>query len=161
MFSEEVIMPVVTIKLTIGSFSTEVTGPPKYAEKKVDDFINRFLTSAKTAAAEPKPTTSPSKVGGKALSPAEFVKKISPRNKWDTALLLAYFLENTKKVASFTSAELTTLGREIKRPFTNPSDTVAKLTSRGLMMSAGEKDGKRAYALTASGEQYVEAMVEN
>ena len=154
-------MPVVTIKLTVGSFSTEVTGPPKYADKKVDEFINRFLTSAKTSTIESKPTSGPSKPGGKILSAAEFVKKTDPRNQWDTALLLAYYLENTKKVANFTSAELNGLGREIKRPFTNPSDTVAKLTSRGLMMSAGDKEGKRAYALTASGEQYVEAMVES
>jgi hypothetical protein len=151
----------VTIKLTVGNFSAEVTGPSKYAEKKVDEFINRFLTSAKAATAESKPTTGPSKTGGKALSAAEFVKKTSPRNQSDTALLLAYYLETAKKLESFTSAELTALGREIRRPFTNSSDTVAKLASRGLMMSAGDKEGKRAYALTASGQQYVEAMVES
>jgi len=154
-------MPVVTIKLTVGSFTAEVTGPQKYAEKKVDDFIARFLTSAKVSALESKPTAAPTQTGGKTLTAAEFVKKIGSRNQWDTALLLGYFLENNKKVSSFTSAELSSLGREIKRPFTNPSDTVAKLTSRGLMMSAGDKEGKRAYALTASGEQYVEAMVES
>jgi hypothetical protein len=153
-------MAAVTIKLTVGSFSAEVTGPPKYAEKKIDEFVTRFLTGARVSATESKPTVGPSKIGGKALSAAEFVKKTNPRNQWDTALLLAYFLETTRKVSSFTSAELNSLGREIKRPFTNTSDTVGKLASRGLMMSAGDKEGKRAYALTASGEQYVEAMVE-
>jgi hypothetical protein len=53
--SMEVRMATVTIKLTVGGFSTEVTGPTKYAEKKVEEFIARFLTSAKTSAIESKP----------------------------------------------------------------------------------------------------------
>jgi len=75
-------------------------------------------------------------------------------------LALGYFLEKVEGVAAFTSSEIAQLGRDTKQPFANASDSVAKLTGRGLMMSAGDKEGQRAYALTASGEAYVEALLE-
>ena len=74
-------------------------------------------------------------------------------------MLLGYYTEKSGN-SSFTSGELVRLGKETKQPFTNASDAIAKLSGRGLMMSAGDKDGARAYALTASGEAYVEAMLE-
>jgi hypothetical protein len=157
-------MPDVTVKLTLGTFSTEITGPSDYVDKKLDELINRFLVGSKSSVPEvPAATTVASAHGGKELSPAEFIKKVNPHNQVDTGLLLGYYLEKTRNMSSFTSTELSDLGKEIRRPFTNSSDIVAKLTSRGLIMSAGGKGGKegqRAYALTATGEQYVESLIE-
>jgi hypothetical protein len=42
----------VTIKLNMGSFGVEVTGPSEYAEKKVEELVGRYLASGKTATIE-------------------------------------------------------------------------------------------------------------
>jgi hypothetical protein len=151
----------VTVKLTIGTFSVEVTGDPGYVDKKIEELVSRFLSSRRPVASESAATTSvPQETGGKKTSAAEFLKKSTVRNQIDRALALGYYLERVAGISSFTSSELAQLGKETKQPFANASDSVAKLTGRGLMMSAGDKEGQRAYALTASGEAYVEALLE-
>lgn len=151
----------VTVKLTVGGFSTEVTGPVEYVDKKVEELISRFLTSWKPASAESVASAVPVSASGKKTSAAEFIRRASPKSQSDVALLLGYYLEKVSGTSNFTSAELATFSKgEAKRPFSNVSDVVAKLTSRGLMMSAGDKEGHRSYSLTASGEEYVEAIME-
>jgi hypothetical protein len=154
-------MAEVTVKLTVGTFSVEVTGEQSYVDKKVDELASRFLSSWKPPSSEPAaPPAVPLETGGKKTSPAEFLRKSGAKNQMDRALLLGYYLERTESASNFTSTELAQTGRDAKLPFTNPSDLVAKLTARGLMMSAGDKEGQRAYALTASGETYVETLLE-
>ena len=148
----------VTVKLTIGSVSVEVTGPSNFVNKKFEELVARFMASGRTGISEKGTTIVKLEKGGKKTSAAEFVKKSTAKSQFDRALMLGYYLEKSEG-ANFTAAELGRLGKEIKQPFANASDAVAKLTGRGLMMSAGDKEGARAYALTASGEAYVEAML--
>jgi hypothetical protein len=150
----------VTVKLTIGNVSVEVTGPSRYVDKKFDQLVTRFVSPKKTGVSEAGTTNVTVEKGGKKTSPAEFLKKSAAKNQHDRALLLGYYLEQSQGASSFTSGELAKLGRDAKQPFTNASDTVAKLSARGLMMSAGDKEGTRAYALTASGETYVEGLLD-
>lgn len=150
----------VTVKLTIGNFSVEVTGEQAYADGKIEELVSRFL-SRRPSTVEPGPVPSgPPEPSGKQMSPAEFVKLSKAKNQIDRALVLGYYLEKVADATGFTSSELADLGKQIKQPFANASDAVAKLTGRGLMMSAGNKEGQRAYALTASGEAYVETLIE-
>ncbi len=151
----------VTVKLTMGSFSVEVTGDQGYVDKKFEELVTRFLSSRRLVSSETStPAGAQPEAGGKKTSAAEFLKKSQAKNQSDRALALGYFLEKVEGVAAFTSSEIAQLGRDAKQPFANASDSVAKLTGRGLMMSAGDKEGQRAYALTASGEAYVEALLE-
>jgi hypothetical protein len=151
----------VTVKLAIGSFSVEVTGESAYVDKKLEELVSRFLSTGKTPLSETVPASNVvADSGGKKLSAAELLKKSSVKNQIDRALVLGYYLEKYSGATGFTSTEIGTLGRETKNPFANPSDAVAKLTGRGLMMSAGDKEGQRAYALTASGEAFVESLLE-
>jgi hypothetical protein len=150
----------VTLKLTIGTFSVEVSGPSDYADKKLEELVGRYLTSSgKTAMADSSMPGPAADKGGKQMSAAEFIKKANVKNQIDRGIALAYYLEHKRSQSNFTSSEIGDLGRETKYPFTNISDNVARLVARGLMMSAGEKDGQRAYALTASGEEYVDSML--
>lgn len=58
---------------------------------------------------------------------------------------------------SFNTADLTEIGRVAKQPkFTNISDTVAKLVQQGQLMGAGERESKRVFVLTTTGEECVE-----
>src|SRR5437879_1635833 len=131
-------MPDVTVKLAIGNFSVEVTGESDYVDKKIDELVNRFLSGRPSSSEDTVPLSKLLEAtGGKKTSPAEFLRQSGAKNQMDRALLLGYYLEKTAGASSFTSTELAQLGRDAKQPFTNPSDLVAKLTSRGLMMSAG------------------------
>jgi hypothetical protein len=153
-------MPNVTLKLVIGSFSVEVTGPQQYADRKLEELIGRYVSSSvRSATQDPSSSRALKQSAGKKLSPPEFLKKLKSANQTDRAVALGYFLERLESQTNFTTSELRDLGRKAKNPFTNVSDSVARLVARGLMMSAGEKDGQRAYALTASGEEYVESML--
>jgi predicted transcriptional regulator len=151
----------VTIRLTIGNFSVEITGPPEYAEKKLEELVGRYLTTAKPAPiSEVRQSSALVAASGKQMAPGEFLKKVPTTSQPDRAAALAYFLENARSMKSFTTTELNEIAREAKTPFGNVSDVVYRLVSRGLMMSAGDKEGQRAYALTASGEEYVESILE-
>jgi hypothetical protein len=154
-------MPVsdVTLKLAIGNFATELTGPSEYVDKKFEDIVTRFLTGTKKNLAESS-ISAQDAPAGKQLSASEFVRSPKVNSQADVALLLGYFMEHHQALKSFTSSELADMANATKRPFGNPSDTVAKLTGRGMLMSAGDKEGQRAYALTASGEEYVESLLE-
>jgi hypothetical protein len=153
----------VSIKLTLGSFSLEVSGSEEYVNRKFEELVGRYLSGPKPLIGETRLTPQAplaTDATGKKLSAAEFLKKAGPKNQSELAMLLGYYLEKMQDFPAFTSSELTALARESKRTFANVSDSVAKLTGRGYMMSAGDRDGQRGYVVTASGEEYVESMLE-
>jgi DNA-binding MarR family transcriptional regulator len=86
--------------------------------------------------------------------------KVAHKNQTDRGLVLGYYLEHMTGQPSFTTSELGELGIQTRQPFSNISDIVSRLVSRGLMMSSGDKEGQRAYSLTASGEEYVESTID-
>lgn len=151
-------MPDVTLKLSIGNLSVEVSGPQEYADKKLEELVGKYLSGSVKAQTD-QSTRVLDTPSGKKMSPAEFVRKAGHSNQTDRAILLGYYLEKMDNQSNFSTADLATLGKSTKYPFTNISDNVARLVARGLMMSAGDKEGARAYALTASGEEFVESMI--
>jgi hypothetical protein len=159
-------MAQVTVKLSVGNFSVEVSGEEAYVDKKVEELVSRFLSWKPTPTsvefvANAADAGGAKTAGGKKLSAGEFVKQSGVKNQIDRALVLGYYLEKYDNVASFTSGDLNEMGKTVKQPFANASDVVAKLTGRGMMMSAGDKEGHRAYSLTASGEAFVETLMES
>ncbi len=149
----------VTLKLTVGSVSIEVSGPQEYTDAKFQELITQYLSLTRPASPESRPSPVALEAGGKKLAVNEFLRRVSPQNQPDRAIALAYYLEQVEKASSFTTPELADKAREARSPFGNVSDVVGKLATRGLLMSAGEKEGNRAYALTASGLEYVESML--
>lgn len=151
----------VTLKVQIGGVSVEVSGSPEYAEKKLDELIQKYGPSRGTS--QSAHVSIPTNTTGKPSSPSEFIKKLSPKNQSEKAIVLAYYLEKVRGMDKFTTADLTAVGREAKQPkFTNISDTVAKQVQQGLLMGAGgpgDKESSRAYILTSSGEEYVESLL--
>ena len=82
----------VTLKLSIGTFSIEVSGPAKYAEKKLEDLIAKYLSSSiKPGVSDSTSSTVSSlqlSAGKKKRSPSEILKRAG--NQADRALLLGY-----------------------------------------------------------------------
>ncbi len=151
----------IVLKVQIGNFSVEVTGSVEYAEKKLDDLIQKYDPShRKDSHTQTTTTTNAARV--KPLSPSEFITKVSPKNQSERALVLAHYLEKVKNMESFNTADLTEIDRVAKQPkFTNISDTVAKLVQQGQLMGAGEREGKRVFVLTTTGEEYVENLLKS
>lgn len=149
----------VTIKLTIANFSVEVTGSPEYAEKKVEELADRYLSCGNRTPSEGTPVANLLAHSGKKVSAAEFLRGAGHKNQTDRGIILGYYLERLNSQPSFTTSELGELGIQTKQPFTNISDIVSRLASRGLMMRSGDKEGQKAYSLTASGEEYVQSMM--
>jgi len=50
-------MAVVTVKLTIGTVSVEVSGPRAYVDKKFDKLVTEYLSSRKALSGEPSACT--------------------------------------------------------------------------------------------------------
>lgn len=149
----------VTLKVQVGAISVEVTGTPEYAEKKLEELIEKYGASRGTTSQSMR-TQIPTNETGKPASPSEFIKKMSPKNQSEKAIVLAYYLEKVKGMDKFTTADLTAVGRDAKQPrFTNISDTVARQVQQGLLMGAGDSESGRAYVLTTTGEEYVENLV--
>jgi len=154
-------MPDVSVKVTIGAVTVEASGPQEYVDNKIEELIERFLKSAvlpSTSASTPKPFTPVLAEGGKKLSVREFIDSISHQNQIDRALAVGYYLEKYENLQNFTTKELLEFTKSAKYPVGNISEIVSRLVGRGLMMSAGEKDGARAYSLTASGESTIQSM---
>lgn len=153
----------VTIRIRIGDAEIEVTGPHKYVDAKVREFIEQ-RTWAAGSTGSPAPAgqvPGPGTVApAKAQSVAEFFKRASPETDLDRALVAAYYLEKLQGHESFTMPEVRETIREGKRtPPKNPSDAIAKNIRKGLIMGAGQKEGKRAYVLTTDGEEAIEELV--
>jgi len=149
----------IVLKVQLGHFSVEVTGSVEYAERKLDELIQKYGPSHAMDLHTQTEIPATGK-GGKPLSSSEFIKKVSPKNQAEKALALAHYLEKVKNMESFTTADLTEIGREAKQSkFTNISDTVARLVQQGQLMGAGEREGKRVFVLTTTGEEYVENLL--
>lgn len=73
-------------------------------------------------------------------------------------LVFAYFLEHYEGLQSFNVLDLDAAFRSARElPPKNINDTVNKNVARGLIMEAREKkNSKKAWQLTATGEQFVE-----
>lgn len=88
----------------------------------------------------------------------EFLLENPPPNHIRRTLAVGHFLENQEGMSSFTRADLLKGYSDAKEPPpSNLGVNIAHCIKDGHMMKAREKKGNRpAYALTASGEGFVE-----
>lgn len=97
-------------------------------------------------------------VGGKKMSAKEFLMTKKIDTDTQKVLILGYYLEKTGAMASFNATDIETIFRSAKEKLpANINDAVNKNVNRGLIMDAEDKkDGKKAWYLTSTGENYVE-----
>jgi len=99
-----------------------------------------------------------SPVREKALSIKEFILTKKPEDDVQRTLVIGYFLEKHKKLASFNVDDLREGFRTAKEPAPgNLNDKVLRNVKNAHMMEAEQKkDSKKAWVLTSSGERLVE-----
>ena len=93
------------------------------------------------------------------LSVTEYILQLKPSSDVDRTVVFASFLEEHRKLASFTSDDIASLFMEarIKKP-ANVPDKIGKNISKGLLMPAGEVDGKKTWKLTMTGQTYIKEL---
>lgn len=153
----------ITMRVRVGEAELEVTGPPEFVEAKIESFLKQHGAPKEQTKGLTEATPSHGLaplLGKKQGSLAQLFKKVSVKSDLERALVAGYYLETSQGAESFTAAEVRDAIRGAKvRPPTNPSDAIAKNIKKGLMMSAGDKDGKMAFVLTTDGEEAVAALI--
>jgi len=151
----------VTMRVRVGETEFEVTGPSDFVEKKIAEFLKTPLPKPSTAIAKGQASSSePAHATNKSKSPAQFFRSINPKTDTDRVLLALYFLEKFRNVQSATAAEVKELIKEAKWPPPgNTNESINKNIRKGLLMTAGDREGKIAFVLTSDGETTVDEMV--
>lgn len=96
--------------------------------------------------------------GRKKVSAKEFLMTKKIDTDTQKVLILGNYLEKTEGMKSFNATDIETIFRSAKEKLpANINDAVNKNVNRGFIMEAEEKkDGKKAWYLTSTGENYVE-----
>lgn len=151
----------VSMRVRVGDAEVEVSGPADFVKKEIHDFLkeHRELLGRQSAVdpgARAKLGGKPAALPNKETSIAQFFKKTGPKSDVHRALLAGYFLEKYSQMDRFTAAEVRDVIRSAKvAPPQNTNDAIAKNIKKGLMMTAGDKEGKMAFVLTSDGEEVV------
>jgi hypothetical protein len=127
----------------------------------VEEKVTEFVT-AQSGKRENAPNAVPSaeapsmREGYKTSTLAQLLKKVSVKSDEERVLVAGYYLETVRGLQNFTAAEIKEAIRGAKvNPPNNPSDVIAKNIKKGLMMQAGDKEGRMAYVLTTDGVESV------
>jgi len=137
------------IRYRKGDFEIELQGDKEWVEQKFQEFIE---SKAVTAAA----------VGTKKLagSLVEFLKnKGNPKKHMDRAIIFSYWLFHKEGMQAYNISDIAKCYDEAR--ITTPknlTDIMNKLEEKGYLKPAGEKDNKKAWVITQSGEEYVDQM---
>jgi BMFP domain-containing protein YqiC len=102
-------------------------------------------------------------VGGKKMSPNEFLRTKKIDTGTQKVLVLGYYLEKTDGMPSFNATDIEAIFRSAKEKLpANINDLVNSNVKKAFMDEAKEKkDGKKAWYLTSTGENYVEQELKN
>lgn len=149
------------IKYKKGDFEIEVQGDKAWVENKFD--VLRKETPPKTIPQENSfaPTSAPA-TGEQTLpgTLVEFTRIKNPSQYTDRIVIFAYWLFKKEKMSSYNSSDIENCYNEtrITKP-ANISDMMNKIQGQGLITPVKEeKDGKKAWVITDTGEKYVEQM---
>ena len=152
----------VSMRAKVGDRELEVSGPQDFAKKEIDQFLKDAGAAVPSAGGgsnrdEPVPQFS-----GKGLSAAQYFRKAKAQSDLYRVLVAGFFLEKERKVDSFTGRDVVDVVKEAKSPLPmNVNDAINKNIMKGYMLPSGEKDNRRAFALTIDGEQAVEDLLKN
>jgi hypothetical protein len=94
------------------------------------------------------------------LSPVEMLKKSDVKKDSEKVFLLTYYLFKVKRLETFTVADLRALINEarLEEP-TNLNQRLNDLVTAGRLKEADEKDGRKAYTLSTTGEDDAKNLI--
>jgi predicted metal-dependent hydrolase len=155
-------IPNVTMRVRVGDSELEVSGPQNFVEAQIEAFLEKQKKAVKGGSG--KSLTQQTPIGtltsGKKLSVAQFFRKLTAQTEVDRTLAAGYYLERYENFESFTALEVREKIRQAKiNPPKNTNNTIDLNIKKGLIMPAGDKDGRRAFVLTSDGEDAINEML--
>ena len=103
--------------------------------------------------------SAPASIGGsqKQISPKEFILEKKPSGEVQKTLMLCYYIEHTMGLTPFNIDDLTKVFKLAKEVVpSNLNDKINKNIDKGYLVEDDErKDSKKAWHLTASGENFI------
>ena len=139
------------IKYRKGDFEIELQGDKEWVEQKFQEFIESKKVKLEAVAARAKELAS---------SLVEFLKnKGNPKKHTDRALIFSYWLFHRENMQAYNVDDIAKCYDEarITKP-KNLTDIMNKLQAKGYVKPVGEKDGKKAWVITQSGEGRLDQM---
>jgi len=132
-------------------FEIELQGDKEWVEQKFREFMEYKKAEPRVIA-----------TGAKTLpdSLVEFLKnKGNPRRHTDRAIVFSYWLFHKENMETYNVDDIAKCYDEarITKP-RNLTDVMNKLQAKGYVKPAGEKESKKSWVITQSGEEYVEQM---
>lgn len=149
-----------SIRYKKGDIEIEVQGDKEFVEEKFKELLEFKSVTVSEETVSP-PSTKSQERTGKRMSLAEFLKTKNPKGHDDTILVFGYFIEKIEGASLFNVDDIKKCYRDAKIPPTKNIPTYTTiLTKKGYVMDAGDKkDNKKAWVLTKSGEEYIEALI--
>jgi hypothetical protein len=145
------------IRFKKGDFEVEVQGDREFVLTKFEELTKGKITSVEIGKEEVKTGEFPASL-------AEFVKmRGDPKEHTDLAMIFAYWLFKRENMESFNVKDLENCYSQTRIPKpANLSDVMNRNQGKGLVVrTEGRKDNLVAWAITRSGEEYVEKMKAN
>lgn len=124
-------------------------------EESLVDLEKRVLALEKNAATKDNSQQAKSV---KSKSAKEFLLEKNPKDDIQRTLYLGYWLEKVQGIETFNVNDLREAFRSARVPVPkNLNDKVNKNISKGYLMDVeSDKNGKKTWVLTATGESYIE-----
>jgi hypothetical protein len=150
------------IKLVRGDSQIEAEGDKKFV---LDMLAQHWATTTAPAPPRVGPVPHQAKVApaatavttpGKKASAGEFIRQLGVKKHTDIVLAFGYYLEKMSGLTSFTPADINACYYEAKLESSNTSQMIIRNIRTGRMMPAKKDEGKKAYTLTRTGEEFVE-----
>ncbi len=147
------------IRVRRGECEWEVWGDEEFVRQQHTE----WLKGAGAATASPGIATGLSRSGNsKKLSLAEFLHKVKPQKHPSRILAMAYYLEKSQGLSSFTRLDVVQCYTDAKEKYSTKANIYrdfARCESHGWVMPLDRKNGDAAYQVTATGEQEIEARL--
>jgi hypothetical protein len=150
------------IRYKKGDFEIEVQGDRSWVEGKFEELKKDMPTIAQPSA--PSGSQTPALIAVDTTLSASLVELIkakgNPSDHTDRVTIFAYWLLKKQNMSSYNTDDLLNCYDQarIAKP-ANISDVMNRVQARGLIMPAKEeKNGKKAWVITGTGEEYVQSM---
>jgi DNA-binding PadR family transcriptional regulator len=150
------------IRYKKGDFEVEVQGDKAWVVEKFEELKKDIPPKAPLKIPSgSQPSASTTDDGTLPDSMVEFIKaKGNPSKHTDRAVLFAYWLFKKEDMSSYNIADIDNCYDQTRIPKpANTSDIMNKIQAQGFVAAVKEeKDGKKAWVITQTGEKYVEQM---
>jgi hypothetical protein len=144
------------IKYRKGDFEIDVQGDKDWVENKFREFVEGTVVVGATGEAAPR------EVGVlPASSLAEFLRvKGNPSKHTDVAIIFSYWLHKKEKMSSYNVDDIEKCYVETRiSKVKNIGDLMNRVQGKAYLMPASaKKDGKKAWVITKTGEEYVKQL---